>query len=318
MRHYSVETLSGYLKGDLRVRKATRVSAHLQFCLRCKEHVAHLRHMSTVLASVEFTPIPDHLCTRIEMAIAAEASARVTASPAPATRPAPATSQALSGEASRRDLPERAKPARRSWLRMPTFSSPLVGSLAAAGAAVVIAGGGYELATHLGGSSSSAPSSSAVVPAAGKPVHSGAASSGSTQLMFGPTVPYVHAGHSRTIDAVHTGTDFEAGTLQQQTVAVLGDVRKANLKAASNAFASPYAPNVTTNGISADQLRGCVGKIAAGRDVLLVDVAKYQRKPATVIVVGKQPNGPGVVYVVGPSCSSSNANILTKQDISHL
>jgi hypothetical protein len=314
MKHYSVETLSGYLKGELKVRKATRVSAHLKFCFKCKEHVAHLRHMSTVLASVNFTPIPDHLCAKIEMAIAAEASARVITH-SPAAGQSPAGTQTQSGEASRRDLPERAKPARGSWLRMPKFSSPLAGSLVAAGAAVVIAGGGYEIATHVGGlGSSSSTSSSAVEPAAGTPVRSGVAG---TNLRFGPEVPYTHAGQSHTINAVHTGTNFEPRTLQRQTVAALGTVRQANLKQAGNSFASPVTPNAE-NGVNASQLHGCVSKIAAGRDVLLVDIAKYQDKPATIIVVGKAPNGPGVVYVVGPSCSATNTDILTKQDISKL
>jgi predicted anti-sigma-YlaC factor YlaD len=314
MKHYSVETLSGYLKGELRVRKSTRVSAHLKFCFRCREHVAHLRHMSTVLASVQFTPIPDHLCTKIEMAIAAEASARVTTQ-SRATSESPVVGASLSGEASRRDLPERAKPARRR-LRMPTFSSPLATSLAAAGAAVVIAGGGYELATHLGASSSSENTSTSAVPAAGKPAHSGTAAA-PTNLMFGPEVHYSHGGHSHTINAVRTGTDFEPGTLRQQTVAALGTVRTANLKQAGNTFSSPLTPSAT-NGVNADQLHGCVSKVAAGQDVLLVDLAKYESKAATVIVVGKAPNGPGTVYVVGPGCSATNPDILTKQYISHL
>ena len=47
------------------------------------------------------------------------------------------------------------------------------------------------------------------------------------------------------------------------------------------------------------QVRNCVSQIAHGRPVLFVDLARYQQRPAIVIVLGK----PDTVIVVSHSCA---------------
>ena len=63
-------------------------------------------------------------------------------------------------------------------------------------------------------------------------------------------------------------------------------------------------------GISASALAGCVNRIAAGERVLLVDVARYQGAPATVIVTQPAAGGPERISVVGTGCSASRSDLL--------
>ena len=61
-------------------------------------------------------------------------------------------------------------------------------------------------------------------------------------------------------------------------------------------------------------LPGCVTRIAAGRQVLLVDVDRYQGKPATIIVVAGGAGG-SRVWVVGPGCSRSDSDVITQASL---
>ncbi len=314
-RHPATETLAEYAEGVLKRRTAVKISSHLGGgCTRCNGKIVQLRQVTSVLTrtSAKFGPMPDQLSGRIEMAIASESEARVSSVP-------------LSGEASRRDLPSRdQQQARRGW-RIPVFNSPLAASLAAVGAAVVIAGGGYEIASNLGPSGSS--TSSATAPSAPSALHanagfsgaagvaSGAAGVASPAVRFGPAVTFRHAGHQDSIHSVQTNTNFTAASLIAQARTVLANVRESNLKASNEAMTSPYAAPTASSPIGADQLRVCVRKVAAGHNVLLVDVARYEGKPAIIIIVGTPPDGPGVIYAAGQACSAANADILGQQDL---
>jgi hypothetical protein len=309
-RHPSTDKLAEYAEGVLRRRTAVRVSSHLgSGCKRCNGKIVQLRQVTSVLtrASTTFGPMPDQLSTRVEMAIASEAEARVTSAP-------------VSGEASRRDLPARGQQRPRQGWRVPGFNSPLAGSLAAVGAAVVIAGGGYEIASHLGTSApstSSATAPSAAVPHvnAGVRPASGAAGGAGAAVRYGPAVIFRHAGHQDSIRSVQTGTNFTAAALIGQARTVLNAVRESNLKASNEVMTTPYATPGSSGTIGADQLRACVNKVAAGHDVLLVDVARYEGKAAMIVIVGTAPDGPGVIYAAGQACSAANADILGMQDL---
>jgi hypothetical protein len=308
-RHPSTDKLAEYAEGVLKRRTAVRVSSHLDSgCTRCNGKIVELRRVTRVLArtSATFGPMSDQLTTRVEMAIASESEARVTSAP-------------VAGEASRRDLPARGQQQpRRAW-RFPVFNSPLAGSLAAVGAAVVIAGGGYEIASHLDNSASSASASAPTAPTAphanaGLPVNR-VAGVGSPAVRFGPAVNFRHAGHQDSIHSVQTDTNFTAAALIAQARTVLTAVRESNLKASNEAMTTPYAAPAASSAIGASQLRACVGKVSAGHNVLLVDVAKYEGKLAMIIIVGTEPDGPGVIYAAGQACSAANADILGKQDL---
>ena len=54
-----------------------------------------------------------------------------------------------------------------------------------------------------------------------------------------------------------------------------------------------------------------MSRIAAGRTVLLVDVARFDHKPATIIVTARQGAAAAQVWVVGPGCSASARDVVT-------
>jgi hypothetical protein len=258
--------------------------------------------------------MPAYLSTRIEVAISAESSVRLAAQPA--------------SESGRRDLPVRGRPARRGW-QLPGISSRTALRLAAAaGAAVIVAGGGYELATHATSGPGSAASSTGSV--AGPE----AAPLGSAGPRLGPAVAYGHAGHTHSVSTVETNTNFQPGSFRNQAVAALASMHKVSAPAKVNGglsvshgtgtSAAPKASPAAGAGLPAfavpnlPQLSGCVSLIAGGRTVLLVDLAKYQGKFATVIVVGKDSAGPAEAFAVGPTCSSTVRDVLTHQDLPRL
>jgi hypothetical protein len=302
-RHSSDDELAGYAAGELKPRKAAHVASHLTGCAQCEVRLNELENVPSVLRSVQFPPMPDHLVSRISMAIAAESAARVASQP--------------TSEAGRRELPVRSSSARRgSWL--PRLSSPLaLRVLATAGAAAVIAGGGYELATHLTSSTGNNTSSSGAEHAAGIPVNVG----GGQALRNGPRVSYMHAGRKDSIGAITTATNYKPGTLGAQAAQEIAtlkqqrDIGPAANPTASPEFGSTSALPANTGLPSAARLQGCVRRIAAGRLVLLVDLATYLTDPATIIAVqGKSP-GTGEVFAVGTSCSAGAADILAHQPL---
>jgi hypothetical protein len=305
MRHPSTEHLAEYAEGVLSRRRSVKVSSHLGTgCTQCNGQIVQLRQVTSQLtsASMKFGPMPDQFMARIDTAIASESSARVTSAPVP-------------GEASRRDLPVRGRGRQERRWRFPVFSSPLAGSLAAVGAAVVIAGGGYEIASHLGSSSPSPSSASATAPHSSSGLSQGSAAAAGAPVRFGPEIGFRHAGRRDSVHSVQTATNYSAASLIAQARALLAVVRERNIALANQAMTSPYTPSATSSVISADQLRKCVARIAAGQDVLLVDAAKYQGAPAVVIVVGTPPDGPGYVYAVGSACSASSSDILSRQHL---
>jgi hypothetical protein len=317
-RHASLDDLASFIEGVLKPRKTGRIASHLAGCSLCTGHVQDLQQVPDMLANVAYPPIPDALSGRIEMAIAAESVTRVTVSSdggQPVTTELSAsrtvTAGVVSGEASRRDLPgRRRRQPRRGW-RMPGFSSPLAGSLAAVGAAVVIAGGGYLIASHTGGPTTGAGSSNSSRNEAG----SAAAAGSPARPVSGPSVQFRQSGRTRSIPSVVTRTNFVPDRLQAQAATALQTVRLTNLKAATGDMASPLAQANGAAAGSPAQLSKCVSNVAAGRDVLLVDIAHYQHKPATIIVVGTAPSGPGTIYAVGASCSASDKDILAQRPL---
>jgi hypothetical protein len=293
MSHLSDDDLASYIEGDLRPRKIAKIRSHLAGCPSCQGRVAALEAVPNLLASVQYPPIPERLSNRIEMALAAESSARVASAPA--------------SEAGRRELPARARLGRHSR-RAPRFTSPLaLRAGAAVAAAVVIAGGGYALVSHTG--SGSAPSSSSISGPSTSPAQAG------------PSVSYRHGAHEASIKTVKSGTNYKSATLASQAgrlITLQQSSASPGAMHANGSMSTLGASGVASSAAraaapSASKLQGCVDRISGGKSVLLVDIAKYMGQNATIIVVGTSAKAE--VYAVGSSCSSSASDILAKQSL---
>jgi hypothetical protein len=302
-RHVSADELADLAAGALKPRKAGKISGHIAICVQCTHVSEQLVDVSVLLASVQFPPMPERLSVRIEAALATESVQRLSSQPAT--------------EAGRRDLPVRGRGSQgsRTGWRMPGLSGPASRLVAAAGALVIIGFGSYEVATHAGGSPSSSSSSGgsepAALPQAGR-------------VTFGPNVSYQHDGTTKVLKTVHTNTNFLRATLGQQAVEALGQARLSGAVPGERANNSP-APSASaakaTDGIAKSspdaQLTGCVDRIAAGKAVLLVERAKFEGQPATIIVIASVTPGTGEVWVVSPSCSASDTNVLDHLTVAH-
>jgi hypothetical protein len=306
-RHASAEELARLNVGDLRRRKSVKVAAHVVGCVRCTRIRQELTEVPAVLAATPYPPMPEGAYVRIEAALRVEVSERLSVAPAT--------------EAGRRDLPARA---RRQWSlgsqpgwRLPGLSVPATRLVAAAGAVVLVGGGGYLLATELPAGAGSSSSSSAALPAPVKP------------MSLGPDITYGRPGSQHTVQTVSSTTDFEPTQLRTQA---LGAYHEAQLKGAEGSQSSGgvSAPNDlgpqnnATAGFGAlgsqsgAQLAGCIGAIGPGRTVLLLDLAKYQGKPATIIVFASTTSSQAEVVVTADNCSATSPGVLARAPLGHL
>lgn len=272
-----------------------------------------------LLADVQPPPIPEHLAARIQTALAAEAARRV-ALPAQAASTAPGAAEGEARQAMTEPagtgVPDRQTSRHgrhgrdRVRQRRPGFASPVaLRTMAAAAAVVVLAGGGYEIAQHVGGSSSSR--TSAAVPAAEQPQRgtnqSAAAGSGAA-----PQRRYLQAGH-QDVPVIMSGTNYTPAALESQVRNTLTR-NGPPAKSGPNALRSPIAEgssSETFGNIPVSTLAACITRIAAGQQVLLVDVASYRGTRAMVIVTRASAGSLEQVWVVGTGCSSTSSNLLT-------
>jgi hypothetical protein len=305
-RHVSTENLARFRAGDLSPARSRRVAAHLRNCDRCRETSDALARVPSLLAAVEVPPMPAHLAARIETALAAESAHRAAGAPSPAA-PSPA------GARSAPKRPARRAGARRRHRRPVILSAPALRVLAGVGAAVVLVGGGVELLSHATGASSSAGSSSGSGTVSGNaaagrhaasPVAPPRATSGGTFNGANGGIQYQHDGRTSVITPVQSGTSYRSARLTQQVSSVIA-AHGAQFRSAVPA-ATPNSSPITPP----RPLSGCVSRIAAGRTVLLVDVARFDHKPATIIVTARQGAAAAQVWVVGPGCSASARDVL--------
>jgi hypothetical protein len=316
-RHIGERTLARFGQGDLSTRRSVRVRAHLTGCARCRELNEDLAGVTTLLADVQTPPMPEHLSARIQTALAAEAARRagVTAAASSARTVTDGAAAPTSRPSARAPRHERRQAHGRRQPRAFRLSSPLaLRTMAAAAAVVVLAGGGYELITHGGGSgaSSSTPSGSASGPTANSPARGEAPLSTAA-----PQLRYEYAGRQYRVTAVASGTDYAPATLGAQ----VGQELKQNPASAtsrgtgsqlhSSTSVPAAGPAPTFGHVPVIMLQGCLTRLAAGQQVLLVDVARYQGKSATVIVTRASAGGPEQVWVVGTGCSRTRSDLFT-------
>lgn len=306
----SAADLARFSEGDLSRRKSARISAHLAGCAHCRQVSSQLADVSALLASAQVPPIPAHLAARIETALATESAQRAASELAGAGQRGEAGKGWLA-----HDRPARDRPAR-DRLGRPRLTSRLAPRLlAAAGAVAVIAAGiSYGLVRQTG-----SPAGSANSPAAA-PVAGGRLG---TAPVRGPALPYQQAGQPATFTPIATRTDFEPATIGAQVRASLlaagsseatGSAR-AGVNSPQAAPASPAMTDKFGRAVNVAKLGACVDRIVPdGEHVLLVDVAQYRGRPATIIVTAGA-SGPAEIWVAGPGCSASASDLLARDTL---
>ena len=309
--HADAETLAAFREELLPRRKAARVSAHLAACSRCAELDAQLTEVSALLTTSATPPMPDALTARIEAAIAAEAAARAaTAADGIIAAAGGAVSGgngtvavgaagAGTGPRDRAARPSRPAAGRgRSWLALRVA--------AVAAAFVVVAGGSYGAARLLSGNPESAPSSGSGSAAA-------KASGGLRIPSAGKSAPAARI--------VSSGTNYQPGQLGAQVSAVLsqpgasasaatGPGASAATGPGASAATGPGASAANQPAVAAPHVPACVPHVTGGKRLLLVDRAKYQGRPATVIVTSGTTSGTVRALVVAGACTATNGRVL--------
>lgn len=291
--------------------------------------------------------MPDPIAERLQMAIASEAAERAARSPgqgagALAGAELAAGASGVSGASGaldaagasddadawgaadgadedarayipgRPDLPARTRRAARRP-RMPGLSSPLLlRGLAAAGAVVIIAGAGFLLARGQISSQGTGTASSGTRPAPAAP---GKQLSGPAAGRVPVGVHYRRNGKILTTTALASNTDYTRSTLAQQVRKEVANSARFSTGVEAQP-ATTKAPAKQIAGMNIPRLEGCLNLIAAGRRVLLADVARYVGRPAMIVVlISLKAAGVFDVAVVGLSCSASSAHMIIQATV---
>jgi hypothetical protein len=301
--HPDTDAIAEFREGLLGRRRSARIRAHLARCSRCASRSSGLAEVTGLLASAPAPRIPDDLAARLDGVLAAESAARARAGiPAAADRSAgtapdaAGTAPDVAGTAGA-GRPGRARSARP--LRPRRATALRAASVAAA--LLVIAGGGYGVSRLVqggpGGTSSSLAGPAGNVQA-GSNAHGGPANGGPAR--GGPAVlPNIRRA-AGGLPVIESGTDYLPGRLPAQVQAVLAR-SPVNPAGQTPAFASGQAA-----------LPGCVSLITGGTRPRLVDVARYQGRPATIIVTEAAGGRPGQIWVAGPGCSAGTRDLIAQ------
>jgi len=296
--HADAETLAAFREELLSRRKAARVSAHLAACSRCAGLDAQLTEVSALLTTSTTPPMPDALTARIESAIAAEAAARAAtaADRIVATADGPVALGAAGGGTGPRD--RAARPSRPSG--GPGRARLALRVAAVTAAVVVIAGGSYGVARLLTGNPESGTS-------AGPGAEAGPAFGTHGNPSRGPTggleAP-IAGGSAPAAPIVSSGTNYQPGQLKSQVSAVLTRYG-VSASTPTGARASPAKRPAA----SAAPMPACVRHVTGGKLPLLVDLAKYQGRPATVIVIQGANSGTRRALVVAGACTAAAGRV---------
>jgi hypothetical protein len=101
-----------------------------------------------------------------------------------------------------------------------------------------------------------------------------------------------------------SGTNYRTGQLKTQV--------EAALTSAGGTVPGPK-PSHLVNGATA--LTSCLNRVAGNQRPLLVDTARYNGNPATVIVLTTASAKTRRVVVVGPGCSAAQTDLITTTTI---
>jgi hypothetical protein len=222
----------------------------------------------------------------------------------------------------RPELPERRR-SRSRRLRMPNWSSPLLlRGLAAAGAIVIVAGAGaLFIRGHTSSGSNGAANSGGGAPARqlhhGEARPSAASGSGTYSGVNRPvSMNYRLNGRvatARALTSRHNYTRQNISRLVHKDVASTAVFGKS---ATPGTYSRPLSPGALLGDIKVLKLMGCLTRLAAGRSILLADVAKYLGQPATIVVMRSSASAHELnVAVVRLTCSRASPEIIAQVTI---
>lgn len=290
--HVDADVLAELSAGLIGGRRATRIHAHLAGCERCAGVMAQLSAVSVLLAAVPSPAMPESVTARLSSALAEEAAARSGTATAPAQ---PTGRRAFNHDPER----DRGAPSRtRRGLTGPVAAR----AFAAAAAACVLAAGGYtvmQLTTH-GAAGPARPRAGgrAQVPGYG-PNHGNGPKGG--LLTPQPT----------------RGTSAPPGTVLPTFTVVRSstDFRSAHLAAQIESALAQTGPGGTEH-VSSTTEEDCVYRVTGGTRPTLVDEARYDGQPATVIALAPSATQLGQAWIVGPRCSADANDTLKHVQLS--
>ncbi len=280
MTHLDTDVLAEFRAGLITGRRGAQIAAHLAGCDHCTALDDRLAGVSALLASVPASPMPDSAAQRLEVVLAAEVRRRNYPERAEVDRP---------GESVAHD-----RPAAKRGFRLATWRVLVpVGA-----AAVLLAGGGYGLSLLVGGPGSP-PSFSVAAGSAAKSASSAVPSASSTAKAAGPpeAAPLTPGASARRamspaylhLRIVTSRTNFVSATLKQQL---------------QNELNTPLG---TTHAASSQTI-GCVQAVAGNADLIRVMSARFEGRPATIIVARDSTGD--MAWVVGPDCSAASHDVL--------
>lgn len=237
----------------------------------------------------------------------------------------------------RPDLPERVKGSGRS--RRPVFSAPVVlRTLAATAAVAVIAGGGFLLANSggnvPGGEAGPASAPRPNVPSNSKVPYAGAGTGSGNSEPAAEPIRYDRKGAIATTVAVNSNINYTPRSIAGQIRRIVQS-HGVNTSISATPGASPTArpsdyglpsssaaPSPTSHETVfaplavVPHLGGCLTTLAAGRKVLLADIARYLGKPAMIVVSQSSATaGFFEVAVVELTCSASSPHVIYRTKI---
>jgi hypothetical protein len=178
---------------------------------------------------------------------------------------------------------------------------------AAAAVAVVAVGGGVTMLRPATTSSTAADANGAPAPRAERPARplgpSGSAETG-VAPGSGQGGPGVTAQRSKTPPVTSSGTDYQKSELPVQLAAADPSLGRQKVGASAIGASGPLS----------QRLRECLARIGSGRVPLLIDLARYEGAPATVIVFsGKKKDLD--VWITGPGCGEGASDVIEHTEV---